>query len=134
MLANRYSQILPTLVHTDQNGFVPGRSSSQNLCRLFQMIAHVSSSFPRAACLILDLEKAFDTLSWDYLFRVLQRSGISPHILAYTKHLYTTPTSRIRLGHLISPSFGVGRSTRQGCPVSSTVRLSDGAPRQSFTT
>lgn len=121
LLADRYSQILCPLIHPDQNGFVPGRSTSLNLRRFFHIQDQVHSTYPNAACLILDLEKAFDTLLWPYLFEVLRRMGAGPLLLKYTKLLYTNLTSRVRIGGYISAPFDVERGTRQGCPLSPLI-------------
>lgn len=54
--------------------------------------------YPNAACLVLDLEKAFDTLTWPFLFEVLRRVGIGPTLLRYTQLLYTNLTARVQMG------------------------------------
>lgn len=112
ILADRYAQILRPLVHPDQCGFVPGRNTSQNMRHLFHIQDQVGDAYPNTACLILDLEKAFDTLTWPYLFAVLHRAGIGPTLLAYTQLLYTKLTSRIQIGRYILAPFKVERGTR----------------------
>lgn len=72
--------------------------TSQNLLRLFHIQDGAGPHFPRAACLILDLEKEFDTLLWPYLFAVLRRNDVGPTLLAYTQLLYKNLTTRVRLG------------------------------------
>lgn len=71
--------------------------------------------FPRAACLILDLEKAFDTLTWDYVFHVFARMWVISCLLGHTKLLYANPTARISLGLLVSLPFPKSGGTRQSC-------------------
>lgn len=116
LLANRYSQILPALVHPDQCGFVPRFNTSHNLRRLFHIQDRVKDRFPLAACLILDLEKAFNTLTWPPLFEVPWKINIGPTLMAYTKLLYRGVTSRVRVSKLISAPFPVERGTRRGAP------------------
>ncbi|KAJ1128232.1 hypothetical protein NDU88_006611, partial [Pleurodeles waltl] len=67
ILANRLLPHLESLIHSDQSGFIPGRSTFLNIRRLLH-IMH-SNTEPKAVALSLDIEKAFDTLSWDYLLR-----------------------------------------------------------------
>lgn len=117
-MADRYAQILVPLIHPDQCRFIPRRNTSHNLRRLFHIQDRVQTHFPNAACLILDLEKAFDTLLWPYLFAVPQKIGIGPALTAYTRLLYTGPTSRVRIGKYISQPFVTERGTRQGCQLS----------------
>lgn len=49
ILADRLTEALPGLIHPDQAGFVPGRNTSQNIWRLFQVQDGVRGRFPRAA-------------------------------------------------------------------------------------
>lgn len=117
ILADRLTEALPGLIHPDQAGFVPGRNTSQNIWRLFQVQDGVRGRFPRAACLVLDIEKAFDTLAWQYLFEALRRVGIGPQFIAYTRLLYTDLTTRVRIGRFISSPIPIKRGTHQGCPL-----------------
>ncbi|KAJ1123023.1 hypothetical protein NDU88_001496 [Pleurodeles waltl] len=58
-------------------------------------LAHVlhktfDSAFP-TALVALDMEKAFNTLSWEYLWEVMRRMGIGPIFLSWVRLLYTAP-------------------------------------------
>ena len=76
IIANSLLPYVPKLIHPDQCGFIPGRSTSANIRRLY----HVMDGFPRmlnhAAAVSLDMGKAFNSLSWPYLFKVLQHMGL----------------------------------------------------------
>lgn len=68
--------------------------------------------------LSLDLCKAFDSLSWDYLFYALKWYGFGPRFLAVLRTLYNGPTARILVKGYSSHQLDIHRGTRQGCPLS----------------
>ncbi|KAJ1082847.1 hypothetical protein NDU88_003012 [Pleurodeles waltl] len=55
-----------------------------------------------AALVVLDMEKAFDLLSWEYLWEVMRRMGIGPDFLSWVRLLYTVPRARVRTGPIVS--------------------------------
>lgn len=75
-------------------------------------MAHYSrDKWARTGCLVLDPEKAVDTVEWGFLFTKLRKYGL-------VKLLYTPPTARIKTGPYVSKQVPIDRGTRQGCPPS----------------
>ena len=68
--------------------------------------------------LAVDLEKAFDSLEWGFLYATLEKFGLGGGFLGWTRLLYADPTARVITGGVISDSYKVERGTRQGCPLS----------------
>ncbi|KAJ1214721.1 hypothetical protein NDU88_002339 [Pleurodeles waltl] len=106
------------LVHPDQAGFIPTRGTAQNVHRLLSLMESAASMEPGSAVLAIDIEKAFDSLEWDYLYMVLAHMGLGEGFIKWTKLLYADPKARVRTGTFISARYSVGRCTRQGCPLS----------------
>ena len=67
LLALRLASILPDLIGTDQHGFVKGRYIGANVFELYSLIAQAEQDGDPGMLLQLDIEKAFDSVSWDYL-------------------------------------------------------------------
>lgn len=117
LISNRLQPLLPYKALPDQSGFIPGRSTAHNLRTIFSVL-HYLHQDERAVTVFLDATKAFDSLEWPYLFKILEHMGFGPLILKWIKLLYTDPQARIRVNGLISDPFLITRGTRQGCPLS----------------
>ncbi|GBG84325.1 hypothetical protein CBR_g38296 [Chara braunii] len=66
---------------------------------------------------LLDLEKAYDRVSWPFVLSTLRHMGIGPNFCEWVKTLYFHATASIMINGRISPSFPLIRSVRQGCPL-----------------
>ncbi len=117
MLAKRLESVLPTIIHSDQTGFIKNRLLSHNIRRAFNII-YSSNSHPSEALLLLDAEKAFDRVEWDYLFCVLQKFGFGNTFISWIKLLYSSPVCSVQANGVSSSIFPLKRGTRQGCPLS----------------
>ena len=74
-----------------------------------------------AVLVSLDAEKAFDCVSWEYLFLVLERFGFTENSINSIKTLYSAPTARIKKNGRLTECIKLERSTRQGCSLSPTL-------------
>lgn len=68
--------------------------------------------------LSMDLHKAFDSLSWHYLFCVLETLGFDSFFLTILQALYNTPITQVSIKGFKSSILSIQRGTRQGCPLS----------------
>lgn len=66
--------------------------------------------------MLIDAEKAFDSVNWTYLYKVLHKFGFHKDIIRSIQALYDTPTAKIKINGYLSKSFTLERGTRQGCP------------------
>ena len=117
-LARRLESILPQLIHSDQTGFIKNRMSFFNIRRVMNTIHTASTPGAKEILVLLDAEKAFDRVEWDFLFATLRRFGFGERFIAWVKLLYTSPLASVRTNDISSPYFELQRGTRQGCPLS----------------
>lgn len=121
ILANRLSPLLEKLVHADQRGFIPNKSSTFNLRLLFN-IMYVNRGPPTDLIILaLNTEKAFDQIEWCYLFEVLNRFNLGDKFLSLIKLIYKNPSAQILTNQTISSPISLHRGTRQGCPLSPLI-------------
>ncbi|KAI9999450.1 hypothetical protein NQD34_018194 [Periophthalmus magnuspinnatus] len=118
ILATRLENILPTVISQDQTGFIKDRHLFFNIRRLLNIIYTQENKNGQELLLSLDAEKAFDRVEWDYLFSALSKFGFGPTFVSLVKLLYVHPKASIRTNDVYSSYFPLGRSTRQGCPLS----------------
>ncbi len=118
MLARRLEAVLPSIISTDQTGFVKGRHSFHNIRRLFDVLYSPSTSTTPELVISMDAEKAFDRVEWPYLFYTLKRFGLGSTFISWIKLLYASPLARVRTNNNYSDYFPLRRGTRQGCPLS----------------
>ena len=118
VIAMRLSAVVTALVHPDQSGFIPNRSTANNLRRLFLNMQIPTDNYGHRAILSLDAAKAFDSVEWEYLWKVLEKFKLGEDIISWIKLLYKAPKACIRINNTLSPPFDLYRGTRQGCPLS----------------
>jgi hypothetical protein len=68
--------------------------------------------------LLLDFEKAFDRIEWNFLFEALAKIGFCSKWIRWVSSLYTSASSTIKLNGVEGSAFPFTRSMRQGCPLS----------------
>lgn len=73
ILARIIQKVLPQLIHTDQTGFVPQRQTHDNIRRSLHIISHIQERKLQALIVSLDAEKAFDSVSWEFLYKTLEK-------------------------------------------------------------
>ena len=109
-LAERQQGVILSLVHIDEAGFMPNRATRHNIRRLHNALALTYRLQTPAAIFLADMEKAFDSVSWVYLFILLQRLNFGPKFIKYIQVLYTHLLTTVRIGGEISENFSVQRS------------------------
>ena len=97
VLANRLRRIIGDLIHPDHNGFIPTRNTFLNTRRLLHIMQGVPRWGEALATVALDIEKAFDTLGWQYLHAVMAAMQFGPHYVRWIYTLYKNPRARVRL-------------------------------------
>ena len=69
----------------------------------------------------VDLCKAFYSLNWDALWRILGLRGVPPKLIDLMSELYSGTESAVRCGGTISDLFPVVTGVRQGCMLAPTL-------------
>ena len=72
IIAKRIESSLPKLIHSDQTGFVKGRYIGQNIRLLNDIMAYTNIEKLPGILLFVDFEKAFDSIEWNLISKVLE--------------------------------------------------------------
>ena len=65
-----------------------------------------------------DFEKAFDTIEWSFIQKVLKRFNFGQVIRRWISVLYSDVESAVLNGRYSTNYFKIARGVRQGCPLS----------------
>jgi hypothetical protein len=122
LLNDKLSTLAAATVHSQQRGFVRGRSLVDNIMEIEAMAIHVHKYYREASGIALfDFTAAFPSLSHKWLFAVLRAMGIPNNILAVLAQLYTGCVMNIVFGVVQGFSFEVQAGIKQGCPASGSL-------------
>ena len=89
------------LISPDQCGFLPGKSTTDNLVKITADIRNSISSGKATTALFLDLKNAYDTLNIAPLLQLLQQN-VSGHLLHYLNNYLTKRTFQVKFLDKIS--------------------------------
>ena len=93
-LAYRLAAILPDIIDKDQRGFVKGRYIGENIMALYSIISQAEQD-DEGMIMFLDIEKAFDSVSWNYLYEVLNNFNLPDEFIRWIKTLYARKELKI---------------------------------------
>jgi hypothetical protein len=68
--------------------------------------------------LILDFEKAYDKVCWDFLFAGLKIRGFNDKWCLWIKQVVTGGTVSVKINNMLGPYFVSHKGVRQGDPLS----------------
>ena len=120
-LAARVQNILPTLVNTDQNGFVKGRNIQDNIRLIEDVLRYVDDHNIPGIMLCIDFKKAFDSIERDYILYALKKLNFGPMFCKWISVILNNSTNCMINNGNISGPFNVDCGVRQGCPIASLI-------------
>lgn len=112
ILANCLTSFIASYIHKDQVGFIPGQKGPDQIRRGIDVVSLFQSGWdgghPQEGFLLsIDLQKAFDMISWPYMFSVLDVWGFGPHFLKILQAMYSSRQTQVRLQGQLSPPFSI---------------------------
>ena len=125
--ATRVAEAAVQFVSPCQTGFVPDAFIGENIMLLQLIQSYVEEENSDAIFLFLDMEKAFDWCSWDFLLEAARAIGFGPNFINSLRLCYSeqnAPKRRIYANGYLGPTFSIHSGVAQGCPLSPLLFLS----------
>ena len=113
-IARRLEQILPDLIHPNQNGFIKGRSIQDGVLTIEDILEFAKFTDHSGILLAIDFEKAIDSLNRPFLFKFLEKNNFRPYFfLQWIKTFYSNISSCVLNKGFIVDLFSVRGGVRQ---------------------
>ena len=116
--ANRIKKYLPKLIGDSQTGFVMNRFIDENTRLTLDILNESKFENTDGLLILVDFEKAFDSISWDFISKILKLFNFSEKTIQIIKSLQKNSFSKIVQNGHSSDLIRLGRGCRQGDPIS----------------
>jgi len=110
---------MPAIISTQQRGFIKGRSIKDCICLSSEAINVLNKkSYGENLAMKIDIEKAFDTLNWQFLLTVLTSFGFYDKFCKWIHTILQSAKLSISINGKLHGYFNCSRGVRQGDPLS----------------
>ena len=121
VLANRLQKIASRIIGKEQSAYIKGRYIGENARIIMDIFEYCKNNDEDGILLFLDYEKAFDSVEYNFMFKVLEKYNFGKDFIDMIKTLYNDPIFKVKNNGWISKSCKMERGIRQGCPVSALL-------------
>lgn len=122
-IAERIKKFLDKLISKDQTGFIKGRFIGENIRIIYDVMNYTERNSIPGLLMLIDFGKAFDSISWDFIYQTLDIFKFGQPIKDWVKTFYNEINSCVLQNGFSSKYFKPQRGCRQGDPISSYLFL-----------
>ena len=115
--AEQLKEVMPDLVHPNQVAYVKGRFIGEGIRVIEESMHYTKQNNINAYAIAIDFEKAFDSVSWEYLWETLDAFNIPKQFIDAIKLLYNDIESCVVNNGKSTQYFKIKRGVRQGDPI-----------------
>jgi len=110
---------MKNIISPEQRGFIRGRNIKDGICVTSKAINHLhQKTFAGNLAFKVDISKAFDTLEWNFLLKVLSSFGFNNKFCSWIHTILKSATLSISVNGKQNGYFNCTRGVRQGDPLS----------------
>ena len=118
-IAKRLKKVLTYLIPEQQTGFIRGCYMSDCTHLIYDTIQFTEYNKIPGLIMLVDFEKAFDSVSWDFLIEALSKLGFGHNFINWIITLNTKIFPTVLQCGFLSNQIGIKRGCRQGDPIAS---------------
>ena len=122
-IANRMKRYLGKLISESQSGFVSGRYIGDNTRLMYDLMHYTEINDIPGLLMLVDFQKAFDSVSWNFLYKTLKFFGFGPSLMTWIKIFNTNIKATVLQCGVMSKSINIEKGCRQGDPIASYLFL-----------
>ena len=120
-IANRIKPLLNKIIDETQCGFVQGRYIGECTRLVYDVLSYTEDMQIPGMLVLLDFQKAFDSISWTFIYKTLSFLGFSQNFLKWIKLFNTEIKARVIQSGYLSDPFSIQCGCRQGDPISAYI-------------
>ena len=119
ILADRLAVLMPHIISKEQRGFIKGRNIKDCIFLASEAINLLEKkAFGGNIAFKIDIAKAFDTLDWSFLLKVLKSFGFNSKFCGWIQVILESAKLSISINGKQHGFFNCTRGVRQGDPLS----------------
>ena len=111
MKTNYFTKLdkLDSIIHNDQKGFVQNRFIGENIRVIHDIMTECETQNLQEILILVDFEKAFDTLDWKFIEKIFELSNFGEFFLTWIKILQNGSKSLVTQNGFLSDPIMLGR-------------------------
>ena len=118
IIVNRLIPIFENHISVQQSTGLPGRRIENIHYNIQALLELANQGNENLVIMSIDFEKAFDKISHQFIFKIMEKLKLGKTILEFIKLLYKDIFSKIEINGALTKKIKIKRGIRQGCPLS----------------
>jgi hypothetical protein len=110
----RLEPVMSNIIDKCQSGFIKGRNIVEGIMSLHEILHDTKVRKKDGLVLKLDFEKAYDKISWNFLFECLKQRGFCEKWCHWIEKVVTCGTLSVKVNDKVGAYFKCGKGVRQG--------------------